>query len=314
MDNVSRRSALLRRIARLCALLMLIIVSLSAYLRLSDAGLGCTDWPQCYGASLRTASTADASPASASVAIVVVRSTHRVAATIMLLLVFTLVVFSFTPRPVLWREAWIALTLLVLVLFLAVLGRWTRDTHVPAVAMGNLLGGFAILALCWRAAGVGFTVATVQSSARTSGLGVWACVAVAVLAVQIALGALVSASFAGLSCPSLTECGTTSGWSWYALDPFRQPQFPVTTPINPDGAIAQFVHRAGAVIVTLVLLPLAIAAIRRGARLVGGTVLALLAVQIGLGVTLVTAALPLDVALAHNLVAALLLTVVASLV
>jgi heme A synthase len=65
--------------------------------------------------------------------------------------------------------------------------------------------------------------------------------------------------------------------------------------------------------VTLVLVPLAIAAMRRGARVTGGIVLALLAVQLGLGATLVVAALPFDAALAHNFVAALLLTAVASL-
>lgn len=314
MDNVSRRSALLRRIARLCALLMLIVVSLSAYMRLSNAGLGCADWPQCYGAGLRAASTGNDVPSSASVAMIVVRSTHRVAATTILLLAVMLVVISVVPRPVLWREARMAFTLLMLVLFLAVLGRWSRGTYLPAVAMGNLLGGFATLALCWRVAGAGLTVATARPSARTSDFGIWACVAVAVLVVQITLGALVSASFAGLSCPSLTECGTASEWSWYAFNPLHRPQFPVTTPMNPDGAIVQLVHRAGAIVAALVLVPLAIAAMRRGARLVGGAVLALLVVQLGLGVALVTAALPLDVALAHNLVAALLLTAVASLV
>jgi cytochrome c oxidase assembly protein subunit 15 len=342
VDDVSRRYALLRRIARLCACLMLVIVDLSAYMRLAGAGLGCADWPRCYGASARAAqmalapsadptNAAQAPPATpASGAILAIRSTHRVVATIVLVLVIMLVVLSFASRPVLWREARIALAMLALVMFLAVLGRWTSGSRVPAVAMGNLLAGFAMLALSWRASvpssaappghpwppghlGSCPAVANAGASARRSGLAGWAWLAIVLLVAQAALGALVSASFAGLNCPGFSGCGSAAAWSWHGLDPFREPQLSATLPINPDGAPAQIVHRIGAVVVTLVLAPLGVAAVRRGARRAGAVVLILLAVQLALGVALITASLPIELALAHNLVAALLLTAVVSL-
>jgi len=152
-----------------------------------------------------------------------------------------------------------------------------------------------------------------DASARRSSLAGWAYLAIALLVAQDALGALVSASFAGLNCPGLSGCGNVSAWAWHALDPFREPNLSSTVPINPDGAPAQILHRVGALVVSLVLVPLGVAAMRRGARLIGVVMLALLAVQLALGVALITAALPFEPALAHNLVAALLLTAVVSL-
>ena len=319
MNVAQRRFVFLRRVAVLCGVLVLAITSLSAFIRLSGAGLGCSDWPRCYGQVLREAQRdeqagigdSDAVAAAArigdSAAVAGARLAHRVLAVAALLLVIAMVMSCFATMPTLALQGRIALALLGIALFLAVLGRWTSGARVPAVAMGNLLGGFAMLALCARMAGSG-------PSQQRPRLGAWAWAGAALLLCQIALGGLVSAGYAGLSCPSLTGCdlsGTAGGWE--TLNPWREPRFDTTLPVNPAGALAHALHRTGALFTLLVLLPLGVLAMRRGRRRAGAVLLALLAVQLALGVLMVVHALPLPLALAHNLVAALLLAVAARL-
>lgn len=307
MSQTDRRFLLLRRMAWLCAALVIAITSLSAYIRLTKAGLGCADWPQCYGQSLREPEHAVSAKVGESAATAAARLAHRVVAMAALLLVILMAMTCLAARPVLRREARIALALLACVVFLAVLGLWTTGARVPAVAMGNLLGGFVMLALCGRMAR-----SAGHASARRGALGAWAWVGVALLLAQIALGGLVSAGFAGLSCPDLTGCDA-SGVAWQTLDPWREPVLDAARGTNPAGALASDLHRASALLVALVVVPLAIAVWRGGRRSVAALVLALLAAQAALGTMLVVWRLPLAVALAHNLVAALLLAAVVDL-
>jgi cytochrome c oxidase assembly protein subunit 15 len=288
----------------LCAALVLAITSLSAFIRLSRAGLGCEPWPQCYGQSVREAT---AGTAQAVVGVVAVaRLAHRVVAVAALILIVMMVMTTLTSAPLLWREGRMALGLLALALFLAILGRWSADARMPAVALGNLLAGFAMFALSCRLVR--------STSVRPATLPVpqgWIWLAGAVLVAQIALGGLVSAGHAGLSCPELTSCDPSAG-TWQALNPWHAPIFDSADLTNPAGPLVHFLHRAGSLLVLAVLLPLGAVAWRRGRR--GGAMLVLLlGTQVALGVLLVLGALPLALALAHNLVAALLLAVLVSL-
>jgi cytochrome c oxidase assembly protein subunit 15 len=319
MNVPQQRIVFLQRAAMLCAVLVLVITSLSAFIRLSNAGLGCNDWPRCYGQALRDAQ--HSKPARAeSKALTTARLVHRVVAVAVLLLVISMVTTSFATSPILPVQGGAAVALLALALFLAVLGIWTTGARVPAVAMGNLLGGFGMLALCARMAGP-------ERSSRPPHLPTFASTAfawtaAAVLTGQIVLGALVSATYAGLSCPNLTGCdlSATTG-IWETLNPWREPRVEIPlldpaggqAPVNPVGALAHVLHRIGAVVTMLVLLPLSVLAIRRGRRRAGWVLLALLAVQGSLGVLMVLYAIPLPLALAHNLVAALMLAVVVRL-
>jgi heme a synthase len=307
MDLMQRRLTWLRRLAWLSAALVLAVASLSAFIRVSHAGLGCSDWPQCYGERLRDAQRGRADAAADSPAVAAARLAHRLVASSALLLVIALVVLSFGNAPWLKREGTLALALLALALALAVLGRWTAGARVPAVAVGNLLGGMLMLALCVR-------LAAPPAPAAGPRPRLWARAAVLVLLAQLALGAVVSASYAGLSCGGLGDClgrAAAAGWPWQALDPWREPVFRAgALPINAAGALAQAAHRGGALLVLAVLLPPALAGLRVSPRRDGVVLLALLALQIGLGVLMVSASLPLAAALAHNLVAALLLAAV----
>ena len=103
MTLSQRRHTGLRRLALLCSVLVLAITSLSAFIRLSNVGLGCSDWPQCYGARLHAAQQGLAPTPVDSDAVLAARLAHRVVAVLALLLVIAMVVVFFE----LWAIAWI---------------------------------------------------------------------------------------------------------------------------------------------------------------------------------------------------------------
>lgn len=308
--GASKRLALLHRMAWICAVFVLVITSLSAFLRLSKAGLGCEPWPQCYGQELR-AQQQGAEPAQADTAEAAARLAHRVIASTALLLILVMVMTALASRPALWPEGRMTLWLLFLALFLAVLGRWTSDARLPAVTLGNLLGGFAMFAVSVRLA---LTTAAPSSTASPAPcrLAPWAWLGAAVLMAQVALGGMVSAGQAGLSCPELGGCDVSAG-TWQALNPWVEPLTDAAQPHHPAGALVHVLHRASALLVVAVLVPLALLAWRSGRRTSAVLMWGLLGVQAVLGVALVVGGLPLPLALAHNMVAALMLAVLLGL-
>lgn len=318
-----------KRMAMLCAILVLTITSISAFIRLSNAGLGCVDWPQCYGQNFRQAQQGVAGKPSESATLIGARMVHRIAAVAALVLIIAMLVTCLGTRPVPWQACVMTIALLLLALFLAVLGRWSSSARVPAVAIGNLLGGFAMLALCWRLIVMPDPGVVSTGAVKRSGwlrTGAW--LGVVVLLCQIALGGLVSASYSGLSCTGLTACAESSEIIEaisimpaqaelsipQALNPWREPVFSPASPANSAGAIPHMAHRYGAFASLLVLLPLGLFALRNGRRRSGLFLLALLAVQAGLGIVLIAFALPLWGVLAHNLIAAMMLATVFSLI
>ena len=307
MNPVNPRRAWLRRAALLCAALVLVVTTLSAYIRLAHAGLGCADWPTCYGQRLREAQAGRAEPAPPA-AVATARAAHRAAAVSALGVVIVLLVLA-ARRPRLSREGALALALLVLALGLAVLGRWSAGARVPAVAVGNVLGGMLMFALAWRLA-VPLGAATLPPALRA-----WAGLGTALLLAQVALGALVSASFSGLACASMADClrdAAAAGWPWDGFDVWREPRFDAAA--GPTGAALQALHRLGTLLVAAVLLPLAWAAWRVDARGSAAALVLLLALQFGLGLLTAAAGLPPAPALTHNVAAALLLAGVVRLV
>lgn len=300
MSPIAERISTLAKLAWACAALVLAITTLSAFIRLSQAGVGCQPWPQCYGRSAQPAAQE-----AAGGAIAAARITHRVVAVVALLLIIGMVMVTLSATPVLWREGRMALGLLGLALFLAILGRWTAGARVPAVMLGNLLGGFALFALSCLLAVTASSRRPLAAPAAPNRLSRWAWPAVVLLAGQLVLGGLVSATYAGLSCPELASCDLSRG-SWRLLNPWIETPPDPANPNYPAGALVHGLHRAGAAVVAAVLLVLGAAAWREGRRL-GAAVIALVLVQVGLGLLQVLAGLPLAIVLAHNVVAALLL-------
>lgn len=301
---------LLQRTALLCVLLVITIVGISAFIRLSGAGLGCSPWPHCYGQTLRDEQhgiprTADT---QASKSITVARFVHRFLAILLLPFTLVLALGGFIMQPKRWDGRWLALLALSLVLFLAVLGRWTAGARVPAVTLGNLLGGFVLFALCWRMAVIGRRQSAEHSLSKHA--RVWRGVAVVILLSQIVLGGLVSSSFAGLSCPNFTDCIIPRLDQWGALSPLREPHFdPGIVPVNAEGALVNALHRWAAAAAALAVIAAAIALLRSGRRRAGLALLVLVGAELALGLLLVLNGLPLAMAVAHNVVAALLLAI-----
>lgn len=303
-DGDAARRLTLHRLARLTAMLLLATIGLSAYLRLAQAGLGCADWPACYAESFRLAATPAPSAAESAA-----RLAHRVVATAALALMLAMTMLAWTTRPA--RPAWRRWTtaLLLLALALSALGVVTPGARLPAVGMGNLLGGFAAFAVCVRV--LALTSASPPRPDRR--LRTAAGFAVALLVVQLALGALLSTSYAALACTDFADChraAAAGGWDWRSVSPWREPGFVFNAPhVNADGALVQWLHRVGAPVVALALALVGIAALRRGRARPGLVLIGLAVVQVTLGWTAVALGLPLAAVLLHNLAAAVLLAV-----
>jgi len=311
----------LHRLATVAAIIAFCVIVLGAWVRLSHAGLGCPDWPGCYGhitwpdAPTEVATANQAFPERPVEADKAWKEmVHRYLAGTLVLLVLAINWLVWRGGQALQRTRSVAAVLLVLIVFQALLGMWTVTLKLlPLVVMGHLLGGLTTMALLvWIAArsrphGMG-APATLPDRLRGPVIA-----ALAVLAMQIALGGWTSANYAALACPDLPTCGG----AWWPDTDFGE-GFRLWREVGvdyeggildqPARAAIHLSHRVGAV-VTLVVL--ALAALRlRGAsatRRTGSLLLALVCAQFLLGLMNVALKLPISNAVAHNGVAAALL-------
>lgn len=292
-------SALWFWLACIATLLMLCTVGVSAFIRLAQAEHVCKHWLSCAGgADISQALSAWVSGA---------RQVHRVLATGFLALALVLALGTRTTG--LRHPARLALGVLALSLGLAALGIIGRNSTVPAVVLGNLLGGMVTLALCVRLAAVAG-----GAPAPSTRLRGWLRLALLLALLQASLGGLVSAGFAATSCGSWAECSSAAfaaSWDWRFLDPWLAPGPDALAPLQPRGTWLQWLHRAGA----LLLLAAAAAAAWRAAlerrRLLALGLAGLLALQLTNGLLMAPATLALPQVLVHNLVSALLLALLA---
>ncbi len=295
-----------QRLALLCGVLLLIVVVASAWMRLSGAGLGCADWPACYGHPGVT------SMAGTVLGVEGVRLVHRIAATAALLITIAMVWLCWRRRPALRAEGQLAYRLLIIMLGLSLMGWFVGSATLPVVVLMNLLGGFAMLALVWRlyvvAAGDAANDAASQAPTTSHRLG-WLRLGAVLLLAEIVLGVLISADFAGLACTTLPNCGgvwwpsADWGYAFSVLSDFAGR--PLTTG-DAGGVALHMLHRALALSATVVL---GVASLRAASRagLLGIAVPALLLVEVVLGYASVRSGLSLWLVVAHNVVAAVLL-------
>jgi cytochrome c oxidase assembly protein subunit 15 len=280
--------------------LAFVVVVVGAYVRLSDAGLGCPDWPLCYGRALPGEMTDGDALAKAWK-----EMGHRYLAGTLGILIFVLGLTAWRQR----RSRWLATAIVVLTVFQATLGAWTVTMLLkPAIVTAHLLGGMAILALLAWLALSQFDYETRLEARR---LRVPAATALAALAVQIALGGWVSANYAALACPDLPLC------LGEALPPMDFGNaFHVVRELGqaPDGTLLErealtAIHWSHRVFALVVLLAVGWAAARARhlAKTLAATIAALLVIQFSLGIANVAFSLPLPLAAAHNAGAALLL-------
>ncbi|MBI5898605.1 MAG: COX15/CtaA family protein [Rhodocyclales bacterium] len=292
--------ARLRRIhllALLLAALSLLIVLISAYIRLNGAGLGCSPWPECYGQILAGGPHPHAGG---------VRVLHRVVASLALFLGFGLLWQCLRPQPLPGPKG-SATALLVLMLLLTVVGVFSADPHRVWAGVINMLGGAVLVLLSWRtvlAARIDRPPAGVQSGAALvhAGLGF--------LVFALVLGALIGARYAAPACPTLPGCAEAA---WPAVDGLAalNPIATVNAPAmlgDAGGAALHLLHRYCALATVLLLGLGAIHGLARaGARAVAASVLLLLLLQFALGVLTVLGGFALWLAVAHSAGAAMLL-------
>jgi cytochrome c oxidase assembly protein subunit 15 len=308
------------RLARIGALLALAVVMLGAYVRLTDAGLGCPDWPGCYGRIV----VPDAATPAAELGAGYTRPLeagkawremiHRYLASALGLVCVALAVVAWLNRRDPEQPKRAPLALVALVIFQGLLGMWTVTLLLkPIVVVAHLLGGFATLALLvslgrWRSA---------RFPAPTRALRALGLAAAAALVLQISLGGWTSANYAALACPDFPTCQTQ--W-WPAIADFDEAfvlwrglgqDYEGGVLDHPARVAVHFTHRLGALLATVLIALLGFRLAREPAtRADGGAVLALLVLQLTLGVSIVWFGVPLAVAVLHNGVAALLLLAV----
>ena len=305
-------------------LLAFCVVILGAYVRLSNAGLGCPDWPGCYGDLFVTEETRVAAAQQASEARpfdmekAVKEMIHRYAAGILGILVLLMTIISWRTRR---DERVLCSALLGLVALQALLGMWTvTELLKPIIVAAHLLGGMLVLGmLYWIILRQSPRAAGDRGHALTKRL---ALAALAVLAAQMFSGGWTSANYAALACPEFPAC--RDGSYWPETD-FRE-AFTVWRAgrIDYEGGILNapartaihLTHRLGAALTFLVVLSAAFCALSRAGKPARPTALFLLlvlSVQVALGAANVLLRLPLPVAVAHNSVAALLMLSLLSL-
>ena len=319
-----------RKIALISVLLALCVVVLGAYVRLSHAGLGCPDWPGCYGHLVGVPESGDeidqANQAYPERAVETDKAwkevIHRYFAGVLGILILLLAIMAIKNRNDPQQPMVLPIVLVGLVIFQALLGMWTVTLLLkPVIVMLHLLGGLLIVALLWWL--------VLKSSKHTSSISKNSYMVALVLGLvlligQIVLGGWTSTNYAALACPDFPTCQG----EWWPETDFKEAfvfwrglgqnyEFGVLD--NPARTAIHLSHRLFAIVVGLYWLFLLLRIIRgkhnsNNLRQIAGVSLALLFVQIALGISNIVLHLPISVAVMHNGGAALLLLSVVTLI
>ncbi|MFQ5983119.1 MAG: heme A synthase [Woeseiaceae bacterium] len=286
----------MKPLATTSLILVIILVSLSAYLRLDHSGVGCTAWPACYGnIGVPETSTPNVNDAyqrlleEARQPLSWATPVHRLVAAALGVLIIALCLSSLRSG----KDRSISIGLLALTVFLAWLGLRSGGLHDPAIVMGNLAGGFAMLGL------LGWMVVRKDPPAERGTAGVWlraaSTLAVVVLAAQILLGGLTSANFAASACQTVPDCHG----SWLpgpnlaaAFDLSRQLEIGDTGMVlgGPERADIHKLHRLVAALTLIIVAAAGVIAVRAGRdlRIVGAIVLLVVILEFSVGLSPIT--------------------------
>ena len=291
-------------------ILALIVVILGAYARLADAGLGCPDWPGCYGELLVPDVISSEYERPLDIAKAWKEMFHRYAASTLglsILLIFLLAVFRKPERE---QSIKLPTALLLLVGFQGALGMWTVTEQVhPGIVTMHLFGGFSTTTLL-------FWLFLNQRPQPKIGQPVlkhhklMLIIVTALLIFQIFLGGWTSTNYAALSCGEYFP--TCLGEMWPEDMDFKNAYYWGELGVDYEFGILenqtrtaiQMVHRVGALVITAAIIALSFAlknylAFQKNIVIV----LALLGVQVALGIINVVMSLPMFAAVMHNAVA-----------
>ena len=194
------------------------LIMFGAFTRLTDSGLGCPDWPGCYGAANPLISHAAISAAEAMMPQgpvthfkAWVEMIHRYLASSVGILIFAQMVIAWTKRKQFEGSPNYATALLFFVCLQGAFGAWTVTLKLqPIIVTTHLLLGMGLLAmLVWLAARIQASNPETQTKRvahAALNLKWWACLAWLILLVQIALGGWVSTNYAVLACTDYPLC------------------------------------------------------------------------------------------------------------
>jgi len=301
----------MKALATISLLFVIALVSVSAYLRLDNSGIGCADWPECYGmigVAAKEAPTVGGTyerlALDAQQPLSWATPVHRLVASLLGLLVVGMAIMALLRK----RDRLLSFSLLVLTVFLAWLGIYSGGLHSPAIVMGNLGGGFTMLGL------LGWIVfRDARPHPRVQGpVRVWAITALSLLCVQIAIGGLTSANFAASACRTLPDCHG----SWLpgaelatAFNLTRQHEIGPTGLAlgGPERADIHKLHRLVAVLTTVAAVVAGLFALKAGLGVNAIVVMALVIAEFSVGVAAILSDLPIAIAVAHNWLAAMLM-------
>lgn len=320
----------LSKLVLLSILLAVIVVSLGAYTRLTHAGLGCPDWPGCYGfvdvpetsEQIKKAEAAfperPVEPEKAWNEMI-----HRYFAGSLGLLILAIAIISVSSAiknkalGVLDTPMKLPLIILAVVIFQAALGMWTVTMKLmPVVVMGHLLGGFTTLCLLFLLFIRLQKTVVANEDAILTKFKKPAFIGIVILTLQISLGGWTSSNYAALVCTELPIC--QSGWAQqltfedsFDLIPPAKETYEFGHLDHNERLTIHVMHRFGAILTTVYLAWLGLILLFKAKgnflRKAALLTLGLLLLQVSLGVSNVWFSLPLSVAVAHNVVAACLM-------
>ncbi len=311
----------IQRIALIAVLVAFCVIVLGAYVRLSHAGLGCPDWPGCYGHITWPEHAHEIEAANQNFPDRPVEShkawkemVHRYLAGALVLLVVLINYLAWKPAHRYQGLRFLAAAILVLILFQAALGMWTVTLKLlPMVVTAHLLGGLATLGLLFWFALKSSRPGRYTPSNLIRKLRPMIITALGVLVLQIFLGGWTSANYSALACPDFPTCHNS--W-WPSADYVEAFRFWREIGVDYEGGVLDlearvaihWSHRIWAVVTFMVLGILSLRLLRTPVLQRAGIVLlALLFTQITLGVSNIVFYLPLAIAVLHNAVAAVLL-------
>ena len=307
------------------------VITLGAYVRLSHAGLGCPDWPGCYGYligvpdnSIEIANSENSFQGSnVDIGKAWKEMIHRYIAGALGIFIFILpFIFYKNNTNKLFK---LSLLVSILVVMQAMLGMLTVTLQLqPLIVMMHLMGGLTIITLLWLIflrynknnyfnESQSFPNLSLK---RIKNLSVLGYITLIVLVIQIMLGGWTSTNYAALACADFPKCNAS--W-WPQMDFYNAFMIELATDLNyefgrldsPARVAIHFTHRIWAIVAAAMLVILSIASYKTikisYQKIISLCLVLFLFIQVTLGILNIKMGLPIYVAVAHNGNAAILL-------